>query len=242
MPKAKLDKDGKPVLDAEGKPVMEATAEEQLAELNTRLADITKQNEARDIEFKRVQTLNRQLLSKVGSGMNVSDTIRQDGNEPDFSGLDFVNDPNGSVKKVVGAVVENVRREIGGTEAARRQVETLKNQFYSNNPDLKEYEDIVAIQANKLQAEGTYNDDVQGGFAECAKRTRQWLKDKGIKVTDGQQQPPVVLPGSGSNDAKPPVKKGEDVPFDEAKEQADALAEEIKNRGEASGRRTTRTA
>lgn len=242
MPRQKMV-DGKPVLDAEGKPVMEATPEEQLAEVNTRLAAIEAENKAKDAELKRTQALNRQLLSSRGNGggMNVNDTIRQGADGPDFSGLDFVGDPNGAVKTIVGAVVENVRQVLHGSESAKQKAEELKRQFYDQNPDLKGYEDLVAIQANKIQSEGTYNDDTAGGFAECAKRTRQWLKDKGLKVVDGQQQPPAVLPGSGANDQKPPIKK-EEAPFDEAKEQADALAEEIKMRGETTGRRTTRTA
>lgn len=236
MPKAKVDKDGKPVLDDKGQPVMELTTEEQLADTNKKLDELTKASETTTTELKRTQALNRQLLTR--SGMDVNRTVKQGDDGPDFSNLDFVNDPNGAVKAVVQAVVQNVQGVMQGGEAARQKSAELKAQFYRDNPDLAGFEDIVAVNAGKIQSEGTFNDDLAGSFAECAKRTRAWLKEKGFKASETTQLP-NVLPGSNANDDKKLLPK-KDEPFDEAKEQAEALADELKSRGELAGKRTTR--
>lgn len=239
MPKPKLDKDGKPVLDDKGQPVMEATVEEQLADANKRIEDLNKGNEARDSELKRIQALNRQLLSRIGdgngSGMDVNKTVPIG---VDFSKLDFVNDPDNAGKVLMAGIVQAVQGAISNTTSAQQQMTERRAQFYRDNPDLVGFEDIVAAQAVKIQAEGAYNEDWAGGATECAKRTRAWLKEKGFKAPD-DKQPPVVLPGSNANDKKPdPAKK--DETFDESKEQADALSDEIKSRSEFAGKRTTR--
>jgi hypothetical protein len=240
MPKPKVGQDGKPVLDAEGKPVMEFTSDEKIADFEKQLAEQKAALEARDAETKRLQMLNKQLIDKMGT-MDVSRTVPLNAEgAPDFSKLDFVNDPNSAVKAVVEAVVGNVRHVINGQESARQQAEQLKQKFYKENPDLVGFEDVVAIQAHKIQSEGTYNNDFEGGAAEAAKRARVWLKEKGFTAVDKTKEPPVVLPGSGApkDGGNTPSKK--DEPYDEAKEQAAALADEIKARGDLSGKRTTR--
>lgn len=239
MPRPKM-KDGKPELDAEGKQIMEETEQEIIARLTKAVEDSNKAGETRDAEFKRLQALNKQLVERV-SGMDVRGTVPAGaGGEADFSQLDFVNDPNAAVKAVVQAVVSNVQRTMQVSETARTRQEQLRAKFYKDNPDLVGFEDIVAVQAHKVDSEGTFNGDVEGAFAEAAKRSRAWLKEKGFAPKDGGNQPPVILPGSGDPKDKPaPASKGTET-YDEGKEQADALADEIKSRGEAAGKRTAR--
>lgn len=107
-------------------------------------------------------------------------------------------------------VAERYRKE----RELEQNFETLKRQFYSDNPDLKGHEPIVQHFAQEVGSLFPAM-ETKKAYAEVAKRCREYIQSK-LKPSSGNEPPPVLpggrssAPGSGAP-TPPPSGEADDI-------------------------------
>lgn len=210
------------------------TTDERLAEIEANhkkaLADLQTTQE----ELKRVGNLNAVLMQRMnkpadgdGGGMDANRTVPLKLRR-DFSKMDPTADPATFAQEIVLETAEQVRSVIAEQQSVQSRNASLRTAFYNANKDLVGWERVVGSISDEVQAElqGLPFDQVS---AEIAKRSREFIKSKGITPSDkSNDNLPDVIPPGGQNGGdeiriKPPKGSNASEPFDPDKAYADDM-------------------
>lgn len=208
-------------------PAPTKTIEERFTEMEENQKKLQSTLQTTQEELKRVNGLNSVLMQQMkrgnppapdnsGEGMDVNRTVpiklRRN-----FSEMDPASDPAGFAREIVAETAEQVRSTMLEMQSQQDSSAKLRTAFYTKNKDLVGYEIEVGHFSNQVQAEMP-NVPFDQAAEEIAKRTREYLKSKGLPDNPaGGGTPPGVLPpaGAGGGDGKIPIKApgGGEEPF-----------------------------
>lgn len=235
----KKDKDGKPMVDASGNPLME----EGPANLDpTELAKQVDEMKAKQAEMERtsiaqIERANRAeaLLQSYVQGNGGSPAPQAPAYNPyGGSGIDpskLITEPDKVLdavrKSAVDEAVKVMEKRYREAEGMKAQMETIRNSFYKDNPDLTGFEKIVgfAEEEMRLQYPNTQYIQLLPIIATKARAEVVALKNK---FAGPGGQPPVLLENGGRQVLPPPPapegpKKTEGEQFSDYMEERKAM-------------------
>lgn len=194
------------------------TVEQRIAELEAQSKKDRDILQATQEELKRVNGLNGVLMQRLNSGgnnpppdngnnngMNANNTVKLRRN---FADMDPTADPARFASELVAETAEQVAAHMDRSRAQERQAEELRQSFYTKHKDLVGFEVEVGHFSGIVQAQNPHMTFDQAAD-EVARRTREYIKSKGLSSANPPSDPPHTLApggagGSGSVPIKPP--------------------------------------
>lgn len=107
----------------------------------------------------------------------------------------LANGVNKQATTMASYMVQQVKEELEKTIAPMRQhlvaqeEQRMKNEFFELNKDLQPYESIVMAVVDQMKQEGYEVKDPKAAYKELASRTKNLLKQTGINLGQGNNQP-----------------------------------------------------